>query len=377
MTMAGIYIHIPFCTKRCIYCGFYSTTQTELMDRYTAAVCKELTERKEYIDNHIKTIYFGGGTPSLLNSGQIERIFQTIMENYRTDGLQEVTFECNPDDITCDFLQSIARTPINRISMGIQSFNDDILGFIRRRHNSEQAVNAVKLCHEAGFNNISIDLIYGIPGQTVNIFREDIEKAIALNVSHISSYHLSYEEETPIWHLLQNKKITAIEEDSSVSMYNLLCDSLRKSGFKHYEISNFAKEGYESKHNSSYWNGTPYLGIGAGAHSFNGVSRRWNPDNITQYIGGIESNKPVFEEEFLTDADRYNEIIMLGLRKSDGIDLTKFNSYIGEDLFSHFMQDAEPHIKNGSLIMEKDRIRFTEDGLFTSDNIISSLFLLQ
>lgn len=375
--MAGIYIHIPFCSKRCIYCGFYSTTAIKDTNRYIDAICKELKMRTNYLKyNTIKTIYIGGGTPSLLNHQQLERIFSTIRDNYNISQVEEVTIECNPNDLTTNYIAQLKKLPINRISMGVQSFEDSILKFLRRRHNAEQAINAVQECQKAGFRNISIDLIYGIPGQSDHSFKNDIKRAVSLGVTHISSYHLSYEENTPLWKQLQNGDIDVIDEDSSVNMYNILCSTLSQHNYSHYEISNFAIDGFQSKHNSSYWNGTPYLGIGASAHSFNGSARRWNPDNLELYIDSIECGNPIYEEEMLSATDLYNEAIMLGLRKSEGIQLTDFRNRFGDSLYEKLMHNAQPYIYTGSLIKEIDRIRISEHGLFISDNIISSLFIV-
>ena len=375
--MAGIYIHIPFCSKRCIYCGFYSTTAIKDTNRYIDAICKELKMRTNYLKyNTIKTIYIGGGTPSLLNHHQLERIFSTIRDNYNISQVEEVTLECNPNDLTTNYIAQLKKLPINRISMGVQSFEDSILKFLRRRHNAEQAINAVQECQKAGFRNISIDLIYGIPGQSDHSFKNDIKRAVSLGVTHISSYHLSYEENTPLWKQLQNGDIDVIDEESSVNMYNILCSTLSQHNYSHYEISNFAIDGFQSKHNSSYWNGTPYLGIGASAHSFNGSARRWNPDNLELYIDSIECGNPIYEEEMLSATDLYNEAIMLGLRKSEGIQLTDFRNRFGDSLYEKLMHNAQPYIYTGSLIKEIDRIRISEHGLFISDNIISSLFIV-
>ena len=375
--MAGIYIHIPFCSKRCIYCGFYSTTAVRDTNRYIDAICKELKMRTNYLKyNTIKTIYIGGGTPSLLNHHQLERIFSTIRDNYNISQVEEVTLECNPNDLTTNYIAQLQKLPINRISMGVQSFEDSILNFLRRRHNAEQAINAVQECQKAGFRNISIDLIYGIPGQSDHSFKNDIKRAVSLGVTHISSYHLSYEENTPLWKQLQNGDIDVIDEESSVNMYNILCSTLSQHNYLHYEISNFAIDGFQSKHNSSYWNGTPYLGIGASAHSFNGSARRWNPDNLGLYIDSIECGNPIYEEEMLSATDLYNEAIMLGLRKSEGIQLTDFRNRFGDSLYEKLMHNAQPYIYTGSLIKEIDRIRISEHGLFISDNIISSLFIV-
>lgn len=259
--MAGIYIHIPFCKTRCIYCDFYSTTRSELQQRYIRALCQELRNRKDYLKGEtVETIYFGGGTPSQLAEKDFIRIFETIEETYGMESAREITLEANPDDLTEEYVPMLRTLPFNRISMGIQTFDDSTLRLLNRRHNSAQAITAVERCRQAGFRNISIDLIYGLPGETEQRWEHDLQQAVNLHVEHISAYHLTYEKGTRIYEMLQTRRIHEVDEDSSVRFFSTLIDTLNNAGYEHYEISNFCKPGMYSRHNTSYWKGIPYLG---------------------------------------------------------------------------------------------------------------------
>ena len=369
--MAGIYIHIPFCAKRCIYCGFFSTVRQEEAARYVKAVCHELELRKNYIDGHsIKTIYFGGGTPSRLTPEQIGQVIGCISSTYSLDNLEELTVECNPDDITPQYISSLRALGVNRISMGVQTFNDELLRFLHRRHTAAQAQDAVRICRASGITNISIDLMYGLPGQTLDMFREDLKTALSTGVQHISSYCLSYEENTPLQALLSQGKLIPADEDLCSQMFTLMCDTLREDGFEHYEISNFCQPGCHSRHNSSYWDCTPYLGLGAGAHSYNGNSRQWNPSDLDAYMSGVEQGNPLFEVEQLSETDLYNERIMLSLRTAQGLDLLSLSQTERRIL----LENADRFLSNGSLLLENNRLRIPESDMFISDSIISSLF---
>lgn len=264
--MAGIYIHIPFCKTRCIYCDFYSTTRSELKSQYIRALCRELTERKEYLKGEaVETIYFGGGTPSQLSEEDFKEVFKTIEQVYGTRKATEVTLEANPDDLTEEYTQMLRTLPFNRISMGIQTFDDATLRLLNRRHNAAQAIEAVQRCRQAGFQNISIDLIYGLPGENDQRWAQDLQQAVSLNVEHISAYHLIYEEGTPLYKMLQQHSVSQVDEDSSLNFFSTLIDTLSAAGYEHYEISNFCKPEMYSRHNTSYWQGIPYLGCGPSA----------------------------------------------------------------------------------------------------------------
>jgi len=370
--MAGIYVHIPFCARRCIYCGFFSTVRENEAARYVNALCAELQQRKEYLHGApVTTVYFGGGTPSRLTPGQISQVIDCIRTIYGLDGLQELTVECNPDDITVEYVAALRRLGVNRISMGVQTFNPELLRFLYRRHTATQALEAVRICRESGVTNISIDLMYGLPGQTLEMFRDDLQTAISTGVQHISSYCLSYEENTPLQTLRDQGKLIPADDDLCSQMFTLMCDALRDGGFEHYEISNFSLPGFHSRHNSSYWDGTPYLGIGAGAHSYDGRSRQWNPSDLDAYMGGIEHGQPKYEIESLSETDLYNERLMLSLRTTQGLNLSLLTS---QDRLS-VLHSADALIKDGLLLLDENCLRIPEQHMFISDSIISSLFL--
>lgn len=369
--MAGIYVHIPFCARRCIYCGFFSTVRQGEAARYVDALCRELKERAGWLEGApVRTVYFGGGTPSRLTAEQMDLVLETIREVYNLNSLEELTVECNPDDITPDYVCSLKKLGVNRISMGVQTFNDELLRFLNRRHTASQALDAVRICCESGIKNISIDLMYGLPGQTLEQFQKDLETAVAANVQHISSYCLSYEEGTPLQALREQGKIKPASDELCAQMFTMMCKTLGSGGFEHYEISNFCKPGYNSRHNSSYWDGTPYLGAGAAAHSYNGKTRRWNPSNLDTYLTGIEQGTPVHEEEQLTPTDLYNERIMLSLRTAQGLNLSTLTT---QDCLS-VLQAAKSLLSKGSLLQENNHLRIPESKVFISDTIISSLF---
>ena len=369
--MAGIYVHIPFCARRCIYCGFFSTVREDEAARYVNALCTELHHRRDYLDGApVKTVYFGGGTPSRLSPEQIGQVIGSIRSEFGIDSLQELTVECNPDDITPAYISALRGLGVNRISMGVQTFNDDLLRFLGRRHTAAQAISAVQTCIESGISNISIDLIYGLPGQTADIQQHDLQVASGLDVSHISSYCLSYEEGSPLERMRNDGRVTPTDDEVCAQMYDRMCNHLRQAGFEHYEISNFCRPGFHSRHNSSYWDGTPYLGVGAGAHSYNGTSRQWNPNDLDAYMSGVEQCKPQYEIEKLSETDRYNEKIMLALRTAQGLNLS---SLTPQDRLA-VLESAQNLISNGSLKLELDHLSIPEQKMFISDSIISSLF---
>ena len=339
--------------------------------RYVSALCAELRQRKAYLQGlPITTIYFGGGTPSRLTPAQIGQVIECIRTEYGLGNLKELTVECNPDDITPDYVSALSTLSVNRISMGVQTFSDDLLCFLGRRHTASQAIDAVQTCHDAGIHNISIDLMYGLPGQTPDIQHHDLETATSLNVQHISSYCLSYEEGSPLDRMRKENRITPADDDTCATMYDTMCRHLRKAGFDHYEISNFSLPGFHSRHNSSYWDGTPYLGIGAGAHSYNGISRQWTPNNLDAYMQGIEQTTPKYGIENLSQTDLYNEKIMLSLRTAKGLNLSTLPP---KDRLL-LLQSAETMLNKGLLVNENNHLSIPENQMFISDTIISSLF---
>ena len=400
-SMAGLYIHIPFCASRCIYCSFYSTTLLHLQNRYVNALCREMELRKVAAGSAsqaISTIYLGGGTPSQLSPKNLRKLFQHIYKVYGIGNAQystfnipntEITIECNPDDLTDSFVATLSQLPVNRVSMGIQTFSDKRLRFLHRRHTAHQAIEAVTRLRHAGINNISIDLMFGFPDETLDDWQRDIDAALALNVEHISAYSLTYEEGTSLYHMLQGAgekgneetRIEKLNEEIERQMYELLIDSLEAAGYEHYEISNFAKiiqksphhpSSCRSLHNSNYWNGTSYIGIGAAAHSYNTVSRQWNVADIRKYMESIEQGIIPCEREELDDATRYNDLITTALRTREGI----FLPSLEQPYRNYFMENAKNAIGNGLLDIDNDHIHLTRKGLFVSDDVMSDLIYI-
>ena len=387
--MSSIYIHIPFCKSRCIYCDFYSTTDAGKKSRYVECLNRELHLRRSYLpsDEVVTSIYFGGGTPSQLSSAMLSSVLETVFSLFDVSPDAEITVEMNPDDVTADFLSSLLSMRVNRVSMGVQTFDDSRLAFLHRRHSSAQAEKAVRLCQEAGVSNISFDLIYGFPGETLDDWEADVSKAVALGVPHISAYSLMYEEGTALTRMLNEGNVSEIDEDLSLDMYRLLMSRLHDAGFVHYEISNFALPGFHSRHNSGYWTGTKYLGIGASAHSFDGVSRQWNPASVDKYMSAVEAGEPLFEREVLSESMRYDERVMTSLRTCDGIDLSALQRDFGREKLDYCLDMARKHIDDGCLELlsgykpylrnaaPADALRLTRKGLFVSDDIMSDLML--
>mgnify|MGYP000963855040 CR=1 FL=1 len=376
--MAGIYLHIPFCKTRCIYCDFYSTTRSELKTHYVHTLCRELEMRKEYLKGEpVETIYFGGGTPSQLEEADFKHIFETIRENYGMEHCREITLEANPDDLSQEYLKMLSSLPFNRISMGIQTFDDTTLQLLKRRHSSQTAVEAVRRCREAGFQNISIDLIYGLPGETKERWVNDLRQAIRLDVEHISAYHLTYEEDTPIYNMLKQHQIEEVDEDSSLQFFTLLIEHLQNAGYEHYEISNFCLPGLHSRHNSSYWTEKQYLGCGPSAHSYNGISRQWNVASLDKYIEGISSGNPTFEVEELDLYTRYNDFVITHIRTQWGMPLPKLRKQYGEELYKYCLRMATPHLQQGTLEIKNDTLKLTRKGVFISDGIMSDMLWVE
>ena len=377
--MAGIYLHIPFCKHRCAYCSFFSSTDSELKEAYVSALCRELEMRKHYAgDEPVRTIYVGGGTPSQLSLPQLERLFTQIYKIYKVDTDAEVTLEVNPDDVRDEYTSALSCSlPIRRLSMGVQTFNDERLRFLKRRHTAAQAFEAVDCCRRYGFANLSIDLIYGLPGETLDEWEHDLRQALSLEVPHLSAYHLSYEEGTPLWKMKEQGRVTEVDEEVSAAMYTMLVEHLVRAGYEHYEISNFCRPGMESRHNSGYWKGIPYIGCGAAAHSFDGKSRQWNIASIPYYIKGIEEGRPQIEREELDLYTRYNDYLVTSLRTRWGASLEKVHSQFGPLLYGYCMRNAHRHLEQGLLQVDGDLLHLTEKGVFLSDGIISDLLWVE
>ena len=352
--MAGIYVHIPFCVSRCAYCDFFSTTQLDKRSAYVQALLREWQERKDYLQSQpVKTIYLGGGTPSLLKMEDL----RLLMEALPTQQANEVTLEANPGDIDEEHIRAWQAMGVNRLSMGIQSFDNKMLRRLGRRHTAEQAIEAVRLAQRLGMTNLSIDLMYGLPEQTLDDWKKEVATALTLEVPHLSTYCLMIEPSTPLGQQYQQGKIKEVDEDTQNGMYDYICEETNANGYEHYEISNFAKENYRSQHNSGYWDGTWYLGLGAGAHSYNGTSRQWNEADLEGYIRERKE-----EKEVLTEEDKYNEKIMLGLRTKEGI--------------ADHMVTAEAvrsWIEQGHLLHQGQRYMATQTGQHILNTIIESL----
>ena len=374
--MAGLYIHIPFCRSRCVYCGFYSTTVLGLRQKYVDALCREIIMRNEELgmrndDDPIRTIYLGGGTPSQLTFPQLRQIFDTIYKYNKVATDAEITIECNPDDVTETFVEALLTLPVNRISMGGQTFDDTRLRFLHRRHTTSQVVEAVKRLRKAGYTNISIDLMYGFPDETLDDWHHDITQALSLDVEHLSAYCLTIEEDTQLYQMLQEGKITETDEELERQMYETLIDRLEAAGYEHYEISNFARQGYRSRHNSCYWDGTPYFGIGAAAHSYDIRTRSWNVSDLHQYIDSIQRGQRPYEEELLDDDTRYNDAITVALRTREGLNLTT----LSERHRSYCLRNAHSFLDDGLLTLDNSSqfLHLTRRGLFVSDMIMTKL----
>ena len=369
--VAGIYIHVPFCQGRCIYCDFYSTTEgEEWKSRYVDALLAELRMRRDELPlARVHSIYIGGGTPSQLPARALSGILNEVCRLFPVDSDAEVTVEANPDDVTPEWLAALSHTPVNRLSMGVQSFDDALLRLIRRRHTAQQAVCAVEQAARHGISNVSIDLIYGLPTQTMEQWQADVCQALALDVQHLSAYSLSYEEGTPLWRMLEQGRIEETDEELSLCMYEHLIDATRAAGFTHYEISNFCRPGRHSQHNSAYWHGVPYLGFGPGAHSYDGMrTRRWNLSDLKGYVQAAGSMPP-HQSEVLTDDELYDETVMTRLRTSEGLSLDLLTAAYR----AYCMAQAEPHLRAGRLEQAGSTIRLTRQGIFTSNDIISDL----
>ena len=377
--MAGLYIHIPFCKSRCIYCGFYSTTAFELRQQYTDALCREIADRAS---GSISTIYLGGGTPSQLTLPQLHQIFDTIYKYNKVEKDAEVTIEVNPDDVTEELAAALPALSVNRVSMGAQTFDDERLAFLHRRHTSRQVGEAIDRLRKAGISNISIDLMYGFPEETLTSWQQDISTALSLDVEHLSAYCLMIEEGTPLYRM----QIPPIDEELERTMYELLMDRLEAAGYEHYEISNWGlsprplqrereSRSYRSRHNSSYWNQTPYIGIGAAAHSYDGqCCRRWNISDIRRYIDGIRQGTCVYEEEWLDEDTRYNDCVTVALRTCEGINLKNLSARHRQ----YCLENAQHFIDDGLLKLSHDnhQLSLTRRGLFISDMIMSDLMLV-
>ncbi len=374
--MAGVYVHIPFCASRCSYCDFFSTLRLdEVGHDYVEALIAEARLRKAELNGKpVKTLYMGGGTPSQLPLPLLARLIDGLKATLDLNAVQEFTLEANPDDVTPEWCAAVRALGVNRVSMGVQSFQDAVLRLVGRRHTARQAIDAVASLRHAGIDNISIDLIYGLPGQTLETWAESVRQAVDLRPQHISAYGLTYEPGTRLWQQRECGEVVEASEDQYLDMYRILVGILQVAGYEHYEISNFALPGYRSRHNSSYWNETPYLGLGAAAHSYDGTMRRSNPADLCGYIRRITSGQPACQVEDLAWWERYDERVMLGLRTADGVDAHRLRSDFGDKAWAHFVSEARRHIDAGNMICTDDgRYILTSEGIVLSDSVMRDL----
>lgn len=373
----GLYIHIPFCKQACHYCDFHFSTSLKKKGQLVNMLCKELVLRKNELPaEEIQCIYFGGGTPSLLEAGELEQLFGTIYTHYKIAENPEITLEANPDDLTPEKVEMLAASKINRLSIGIQSFFEEDLKLMNRAHNAEEALKSIKLA-KVHFDNISIDLIYGIPGMSAARWRENLAKALNLKVPHISSYALTVEPNTALHKFIEKGKIKPVDDEAAKDHFEILVATLTASGFEHYEFSNFGKHGYYSQNNMAYWLGKPYLGIGPGAHSFDRETRKWNISNNPLYIKSLEKGELPQEMERLSTADKYNEYIMTRLRTKYGVAIAEVAKEFGQAYRKHFQKHVNS-LQSDELIKEEDGVyHITKKGKFLSDGIAADLFYLE
>jgi len=375
--MAGIYVHIPFCRQKCYYCDFYKTVNTSLTDKFILALQGEIAHRKNYLENEsVDTIYFGGGTPSVLSEIEITGILNFLGVHFNVSPTVEITFEANPDDLSIEYLNGIYNAGVHRLSIGIQSFQNEILKKMNRRHDSNQAVEAVENAVKAGFNDISVDLIYGLPGLTRKQWEADLKQVFKLPVQHISAYHLTFHKGTPFYTWLKKGTLKALKETESVLQFQVLIQMAKENGFEQYEISNFAKHGKYSKHNSSYWKGLKYLGLGPSAHSFNGISRSWNVSHIESYIKAIKDGLPFSEEEILSENNKYNEFVLTRIRTIWGVSTDDLIKQFGSEKARYFQQNIDKYINSGLVKLDNGIYNLTENGMFVSDEIMANLMFI-
>ena len=373
-----IYLHIPFCKQKCSYCNFHFSTSFSLKDEMLSAIKKEIQLRHNELENKtLKNLYFGGGTPSVLSGDEIKSLIDEIQKYFSFDENIEITLESNPDDLNKNFLKELSQTEINRLSIGTQSFYDEDLKLMNRAHNASEAESSIKRAQDFGLVNISIDLIYGSPTSNFEIWKDNLSKTIELQVPHVSSYALTVEPKTALEKWIENGKIRSPEETEQNQEFYYMKDFLKDNGFDHYEISNFGKPGFHSKHNSAYWKSEPYLGIGPSAHSYNGhLERSWNIANNPIYIKNLNQNILPKEKEILTEKDRFNEMIMIGLRTIWGVDLNRINQNFSSEVIDYLNQEIKSKIESGILEIENNYLKIPEKHWFLADGIASDLFIV-
>lgn len=373
-----LYLHIPFCKQKCSYCNFHFSTSLTFKDEMLGAMKKEIFLRKDELQSKtLKSLYFGGGTPSILKVDELNALMDEVLKYFAFDPDIEITLEANPDDLDAQFLKGLSQSPVNRLSIGTQSFFDEDLKLMNRAHNAGQAEDSIKRAQDFGFENISIDLIYGSPTSDFEIWKENLRKVIALSVSHISSYALTVEPKTALNQWIQQRKVAAPKESEQHAEFSYMVDFLKDHGFDHYEISNFGKPGFHSQHNSAYWKSKEYLGIGPSAHSFNGWNERsWNISNNRRYIDALNENTLAKESEILTEKEQFNEMMMIGLRTMWGVDLQQMEGKFSDFIQEEFQKNTAPKLESGILTIENRHLRIPEKHWFLADGIASDLFIL-
>lgn len=373
--MSGLYFHIPFCRRVCAYCDFFKSADVRRLDAVLEAMERELPHAAGWLsDRRIRTLYFGGGTPSLCPPERLQRLVERAGEWLDCSQIEEFTVEANPDDMSEEWLEALARTGANRLSVGIQSFDDDELRLMNRRHTAAQAVEAVRRAQRVGFTNLTIDLIFGVDGFGESVLRRNLEQALALNVPHISAYHLTIEPGTAFERKIRAERFRAVDEEVSEREFRLVHRMLTGAGYEHYEVSNYALPGYRARHNSAYWSGEEYLGIGPAAHSFNGRARRWAVPSIDGYLAGAGTDA-IYEGEILSEKDHYNEYLMTSLRTSDGVDLSRVRSLFGEERLERLLQQAAAFERAGELRRtDENRLVIPPEAFLVSDAVIGALF---
>lgn len=374
--MAGIYVHIPYCRVKCHYCDFHFSTKTDSSNEMVDSICKEISKRSSYLNNEdVSTIYFGGGTPSILSEQQLSDLLAEIYKIHNVTSDCEITLECNPDDLTKEKLQELFNAGINRLSIGVQSFDDEVLTMMNRAHTSQEAIDSILYAKEIGFQNITADLIYGIPNKSLTYWEQQLMSLIQLDVQHISAYCLTIESNTVFGHQHKKGEFNLPEDEDALDQFTMMVEMLNDYGYEHYEVSNFAKKGFISKHNSAYWLGKPYIGIGPSAHSYNGDERGWNVSNNIAYIKGMKENSEIYGAEDLTYRDKFNDYILTRLRTIWGLELNDIEKK-GENIaLTEFSKEIEKHLELGNLIQVNDVIRLSEHGKFIADKIASDLFV--
>ena len=381
--MAGIYIHVPFCLSKCIYCGFYSVASTRDKEFYVKTLLDEIRLRRDYLpQDSIQTLYFGGGTPSLLTADELSQILQQVEKYYDASNLTEITLEANPEQLTRDYCYALRELGINRLSIGVQSFQEHVLRFMGRRHTAQQALDAVDNARRAGFENISTDLIYGVSERSDAEWAQELDTAFSLPIRHLSCYALTVEENSRLYKQIQGGKHAPVDDEQAARQYDLLIEKITTSGtparprFEQYEISNFCQPDFESRHNSAYWNHTPYLGLGPAAHSFDGHSRQWNPANLKRHAENIHCGRMCEELEELSPTDIYNETLLLSLRTRNGLDLNEIALHYGEKRVHNIVRHFESNVPTIWYENAAGRLRLTAKGLWFADGIAENLFIV-